>query len=354
MNKHLIQGIENELSSCASKKRAAELQWFFKTKPGEYGEGDVFIGINMPVLRSIAKKFLHIGLKSLQFFIRSKIHEYRSFALICLEYKYSSAFRKERELRSECARDGKGERSARGMKSCKSAKGVSDLENGSVSENSFALKDVQILKDAGNSENMENAENVLSIVRFYTDNVDYINNWDLVDISAPKILGHFCYYENYYGDCGGDRHVVRGGYESDNCLEDNQDNAIDDEQNRIENHAENNKLLRKSVKCLLDEYADSDDLWKNRIAVVSTLYLIKNGHFDLTMKYAKKLMHHKHDLMHKAVGWMLREIGNKNVDVLRSFLNEFASVMPRTMLRYAIEKLSNRKSYLAIKKVNSK
>jgi 3-methyladenine DNA glycosylase AlkD len=282
MTNNLIQNIENAMAQYSSQKRAKDLQRFFKTKPGEYGEGDVFIGIDMPTLRSIAKSFSHISLSDLKFFITSKIHEYRSFALICLEIKYNAAF--------------------------KIAFHESKNTSTSMSGEDTCAEDVFM-------------NDVLQIVRFYTDHVDYINNWDLVDISAPKILGHYYYNES----------ILKNDFAK----------------KLLVNKASTNE---KTIASLLNDYSEESSLWKNRIAVVSTLYLIKHGHFDVTLKFAEKLINHKHDLMHKAIGWMLREIGSKDLTVLENFLSKFASVMPITMLRYAIEKFRNRNDYLAIKR----
>lgn len=136
------------------------------------------------------------------------------------------------------------------------------------------------------------------IVRFYLGHTKWINNWDLVDLSSPNILGKY--------------------------------------------------LVHREDRSILYELAGSTDIWKQRIAVVSTLTLIRNGQYDDTMRLAQKLLAAKHDLMQKAVGWMLREVGKRDEELLRGFLEKHKSMMPRTMLRYAIEKLSpeQRKNFM--------
>ena len=140
------------------------------------------------------------------------------------------------------------------------------------------------------------------IVNKYIENADYINNWDLVDQSAPYIIGDFVF---------------------------------------------NNK----DKLSLLYELANTNHLWKQRISIVSTQYLIKNGFYEPTIKLSEFFLNHEHHLIHKAVGWMLRELGKKDIEELYSFLDKFASKMPRVMLRYAIERLddNNRKYYMSLK-----
>ncbi|MDR2396198.1 MAG: DNA alkylation repair protein [Endomicrobium sp.] len=141
----------------------------------------------------------------------------------------------------------------------------------------------------------------LKIVKLYLKNSRYINNWDLVDLSCYKITGHYWY--NY---------SLEGYW----------------------------------------EFAKSKNLWKQRIAIVSTLYFIKHGRFDEILKLSELLLNHKHNLIHKAVGWMLREVGKQNKQTLTSFLDKYSSLMPKIMLRYSIEKISlqERKYYLDLSK----
>lgn len=147
------------------------------------------------------------------------------------------------------------------------------------------------------------SENKESVFNFYIKSSKQINNWDLVDLSAPKIFG---------------RHIL------------------------------NNKKKNFSLEKLLFEYANSENLWEKRIAIVSTLYFITNKRFNETLKICEILMSDKHDLIHKACGWMLREIGKRDIKTLENFLKKHYKVMPRTMLRYAIERFpeNKRQAYL--------
>lgn len=217
----------------ANKRQAEILQRFFKTGPGEYGEDDIFHGIKVPVQRTIAKQFQHLPLNDLQILLKSKVHEERLIALLILVLKFKYA-------------------------------------NETVREKLF---------------------------KFYLNNSERINNWDLVDLSADKIVGAF--------------------------------------------------LIDKD-KLLLFKLAKSSNLWERRIAMISTFYFIKNGIFDFTFQIAELLLNDEHDLIHKAVGWMLREIGKRDLEPEEEFLKLHYKQMPRTMLRYAIEKFpeSKRQAYL--------
>lgn len=235
MNKiNLLQSIIDELNENACKEKAQHHLKFFKTGSGEYGEGDKFIGVNVPIQRKIAKKYYReLNLKELKKLLRNEIHEYRSTALFMLCYKFEKA-----------------------------------------------------------TENEKN-----SIVNLYLDNLAYVNNWDLVDTSAPTILGGFLFDKN---------------------------------------------------RSLLYDLANSDDLWKQRIAIIATLYFIRRNDFYDTLAISEILIHHHHDLIHKAVGWMIREVGKRDKDVAIAFLQKHYTEMPRTMLRYAIEKFDEdlRKQFL--------
>ncbi|MCS7052399.1 MAG: DNA alkylation repair protein [Ignavibacterium sp.] len=232
---NLIKSIKRELNSFASKEKALFLPKFFKTGKGEYAEGDKFIGVTVPNQRLVAKKYYSkITLNEIEELLESPIHEHRLTALIMLVYK-------------------------------------------------FEKTNVQSERD--------------EIFDLYLSKTDKINNWDLVDLSAPKILGAY---------------------------------------------------LFEREKNLLYDFAKSDHLWKQRISIVSTYYFIKRYHFEETLKISEILLNHKHDLIQKAVGWMLREIGNINLEVEINFLNKHYKQMPRTMLRYAIEKFDEdlRQKYL--------
>lgn len=222
----------------ANPKRAADLAWFFKTGPGEYGEGDRFIGATVPQSRIVAKQFAGLPAAEIFELAQSPIHEHRHCAMVILVNQFQRA--KQQGTRDE----------------------IFDLY-------------MQLL-DAGR-----------------------INNWDLVDVSAPYI----------------------GAWWLD------QPDALE----------------------RLTELAAHADLWHRRAAVIFTFAAIRAGRLDLTWALAQQLLGDKHDLMHKAVGWMLREAGKRDLDGLRGFLRANVSRMPRTMLRYAIEKLDEpeRKAWLA-------
>jgi len=217
--------IIQHLNSFINTEKAAFLPHFFQAYPGGYGEGDCFIGVTVPDQRKVARKYYRtISLEELAVLIQSKVHEHRLTAIFILVLKYE--------------------------------KTKSELEK----------------------ENL---------VNFYLNNISAINNWDLVDSSAYKILGAFLFNKD---------------------------------------------------RSLLYHFATSGDLWPQRIAMISTLYFIKRDDFVDTLKIADSLLEHEHDLIHKAVGWMLREVGNRDFAVEYNFLKDRYRRMPRTMLRYAIEK----------------
>ena len=226
-------GLIEMLRTLGDPKRVKASAWFFKTGPGEYGEGDKFLGIRVPIQRKVAKQFEDLPFSDIKKLLRSNAHEHRFVALKILVMRY---------------------------------------------------------EDADNIQKKR-------IVDFYLSNIKYINNWDLVDTSAPYILG--------------------------------------------------NHFLLKN-KNILYELAKSKSIWKRRIAIISTASFIKQGDYRDTLKIAEILLQDKHDLVHKAVGWMLREIGNRSLKTEIKFLNKYYKVMPRTMLRYAIEKFpqEKRKYYL--------
>jgi 3-methyladenine DNA glycosylase AlkD len=226
----MIKKLKKELDDHKNLKKAKILSRFFKTGKGQYGEGDIFLGIKVPEQRRIAKKY-NLSLEEIQELLNSKIHEYRLVALFVLIDKYKK------------------------------------------------FKDKKIIVD------------------FYLKNTRNINNWDLVDLSASKILGEY---------------------------------LID----------KNKEILYKLAK--------SNDLWEKRISIIATLAFIKTNKFEDTLKISKILLNDKHDLIHKAVGWMLREVGKKDQKVEEEFLKKCYKKMPRTMLRYSIEKFDEikRKDYL--------
>jgi 3-methyladenine DNA glycosylase AlkD len=223
--------VRKELKSMADPDKAVILQRFFKTGLGQYGEGDIFIGVTVPQSRKIAKKFSQLQLVEVKTLLYSRIHEERLVALLILVWRYSSA--------------------------------------------------------------LDNREEKEEIVKFYLDNIKQVNNWDLVDLSAPNILG---------------AHLI-----------DNRDRR------------------------LLYRLAKSENVWERRVAILATYHFIRNGDFSYTLKIAEMLLQDRHDLIHKAVGWMLREVGKRDATAQEAFLEKYWSVMPRTMLRYAIERLPENK-----------
>lgn len=235
--------IERLKGVASAEKRKVQLR-FFKTSEGEYGYGDNFLGVMVPQIRLIVKECLNdIDLTEIENLLHSEYHEARLAALLMLVKMYE-----------DCMNLSIGVGRPRSyMQGCTP----------------------ECLKK--------------KIFDIYISNTDFINNWDLVDLSAPNIVGNHL----YNGDCS-----------------------------------------------LLYEFAKSNHLWKQRIAVVATLTFIRKGDFTHTYALAKLFMDTSHDLMQKAAGWMLREAGKRNIELLRNFLNEYKSKMPRTMLRYAIEKFS--------------
>ncbi|MCE5212586.1 MAG: DNA alkylation repair protein [Deltaproteobacteria bacterium] len=217
--------ISKRLLEMGNKEDARFLQGFFKTGPGQYGEGDIFLGIRVPVVRKLAKEYQDIPLKETAILLKSPYHEIRLFALISL---------------------------------------VTTFANGD-----------EIIQK--------------KIYDLYLANTAYINNWDLVDISAPNIAGAYLFTRN---------------------------------------------------RRLLYQMAKSKSLWERRIAVLATFYFIKNKQFTDLLKIAEILLNDQEDLIHKATGWMLREVGKRDTDCLEEFLQKHCRTMPRTMLRYAIEKFS--------------
>lgn len=233
------QDVIDALNEHAKPTDAIFLQRFFKTGKGQYGEGDVFIGVRVPDTRRVCAQFYGLPLSEVKRLLASKVHEHRLAAVILLTNAYQKGSDAMRQSVYECY--------------------------------------LQAVYDGR------------------------INNWDIVDTSAEFIIGEY---------------------------------------------------LRDKPKRLLERLADSTDIWQRRVAVLSTFAYIKTGDGELTLRLAKKLLHDPHDLIQKAVGWMLREVGKRcDESLLRAFLNTHAYEMPRTMLRYAIERLdvASRKKYMAMK-----
>ena len=230
-----LQNLKKDLRIYQKKDKAKILQRFFKTGPGEYGEGDIFLGLKAEEIKTVVKKYQGFSLLNLKKLLASKIHEERTAAVIILNYQFQKA-------------DIKGKN---------------------------------------------------KIYKFYLNNLSGINSWDLVDNSAHRIIG---VYLSFSG------------------------------------------ISRE----ILYKLARSGGLWKRRIAIMATYQFIRERQFEETLKLAKILLNDKEDLIHKAVGWMLREVGNRDLATEESFLKKYYRKMPRTMLRYAIEKFpeKKRKSYL--------
>jgi len=227
-----MKTIRQELRDRIQPGHAETAAWFFKSGPGEYGEGDRFLGVRVPEIRAVAN--MDDDRSDVSRLLHSKWHEERLLALLILVRRFE---RGEEAIRK-------------------------------------------------------------AIFDFYLSETRWINNWDLVDVSAYKIVGAW--------------------------------------------------LLGRS-RAPLRRLAASQCLWERRIAIVSTFAFIRDGDVDDTFSLARKLLNDPHDLMHKACGWMLREAGKRDVRALENFLDENGTRMPRTMLRYAIEKFpeSRRKAYLA-------
>lgn len=242
----MIQSLVYELQSLHDPVRVEILQKFFQTGPGQYGEGDQFLGLKVPPMRKIAKKYYKdMSLEAITSLLESPIHEYRFVALIILTYQFQ--MRQDKRQKTW---------------------------------------DVDFRKPQ------------LELIDLYCSHTHYINNRDLVDVSAPQTLGAF--------------------------------------------------LLDEADRSILYDFAASDLLWERRIAMIASFAFIKQDQFDDALALAKALLYDHHDLMHKAVGWMLREIGKRSLAVEEDFLMEWYQEIPRTMLRYAIEKFpeARRQQYL--------
>jgi 3-methyladenine DNA glycosylase AlkD len=230
----VINKVKKDLRKHTNKQKAKVFPKFFKTGPGEYGEGDRFIGVTVPNCRLVANKYSKITLLDAQNLLKSKFHEERLVALLILVHKFAKA-------------------------------------------DKYGKK---------------------KIFHLYLKNTEYINNWDLVDLSCHKIIGEY---------------------------------------------------LTDKPKDRLIKLAKSTNLWERRVAIVSTYAFIRKSKYAPTLKISKILLNDKHDLIHKAIGWMLREVGKKNEKALEEFLQKNYNKMPRTTLRYAIERFPEKKRQLYLK-----
>jgi len=233
-SKLTLADLRRELAAAADPQRARNLAWFFKTGKGQYGEGDKFCGITVPVQRKIARRYRHLRLADVKKLLKSRVHEHRFTGLEILVFQY----------------------------------------------------------EAGDAVVQQ------KVFDFYLDNTQRTSNWDLVDGSAPYIVG---------------RHLL----------------------------ARPRRILYRLAK--------SSNLWERRIAMVSTMAFIAQNDLDDTFAIATLLLGDKHDLIHKAVGWMLREAGKRSQPALLDFLKRNYAAMPRTALRYAIERLPEAQRKRALK-----
>jgi 3-methyladenine DNA glycosylase AlkD len=216
--------IQAEIVALSTLEKIAKVIRFFKTSKDSYGEHDKFLGVTVPELRILAKKYKDLSISDLSILITSKFNEIRLIALIILRFQYEKA-------------------------------------------------------DFANQQ---------KIVDFYIQYVDFVNNWNLVDLSAPYILGDFCI---------------------------------------------------KTTPDVLCKFAKSSNIWHKRIAVIASHALVRNRNYDLTLQLSELFLNEPHDLIQKATGWMLREIGKRDRYTLLAFLDEFAAKMPSVMLSYALEHL---------------
>ena len=267
----------SRMLACADPTQVEGLSRFFKTGPGQYGEGDKFLGIKVPVTREVVKgcwrEMLPMdgrkGFPELEECVCSEFHEVRLAALLTLVEIFRYAQKTE--------------------KKAKGATGKTELASGKTDITKSRL---------GGATETAGVPMTRQCVDFYLAHTKYINNWDLVDLSCYPLLGEW--------------------------------------------------LLDKDRTLLYDLARNGKTLWEQRIGMVSTMTFIRHGQLEDTFAIADILLHHPHDLIHKAVGWLLREAGKKDKNALEAFLAPRYQSMPRTMLRYAIEKFpeAERLAYL--------
>ena len=233
----MLNQLKQELKKHSHPDKAKVYARFFKTGKGQYGEGDIFLGLTVPEQRALAKKYVGISFADVKKLLYSKYHEHRLTGLFILVYKYEIADSAEKQR----------------------------------------------------------------IIKFYIQHKDRGNNWDLIDCVADKLLG---------------------------------------------------KHLIDKDKSLLYQLAKSESLWDRRIAIITTFEFIRSKKFDDTIKISEILLNDKHDLIQKAVGWMLREMGKRDEKPLIKFLDKYYKIMPRTTLRYAIERLDENKRKFYLNKQN--
>ena len=244
------------MESLRNEEQRRVLMGFFKTGPGEYGEGDEFLGLKVPQTREVVRAAKDLPLSEIPTLLMSRWHEVRLCGLLIMVdiFEKQATKRLTHDAKAICKRD--------------------------------------------------------EILTMYLKYAEQANNWDLVDLSAPKILGHWLLLPTHLGD------------------------GTEDYKRQV-----------------LDELAQSSNLWRQRMSIVCTWKTSQMGDASWCLRYAEIHLHHPHDLMHKAVGWMLREMGKRvSMELLREFLRQHAQEMPRTALRYAIEKMTDaeRKQWMSI------
>ena len=235
------------MESLRNEEQRRVLMGFFKTGPGEYGEGDEFLGLKVPQTREVVRAAKDLPLSEVPVLLMSRWHEVRLCGLLIMVdmFEKQATKRLTHDAKAICKRD--------------------------------------------------------EILTIYLKYAEQANNWDLVDLSAPKILGHWLLLPTHLGD------------------------GTEDYKRQV-----------------LDELAQSSNLWRQRMSIVCTWKTSQMGDVSWCLRYAEIHLHHPHDLMHKAVGWMLREMGKRvSMELLREFLRQHAHEMPRTALRYAIEKMTD-------------
>lgn len=240
--------IKTDLKQYIKPKKVPIYMNFFKTAKGQYGEGDRFFGIAMPHIRKVARQYKDVDFDTIKKLLESPYHEHRMTGLLILVYKFETI--------------------------------ATPVKTGHAPSQRTSQRD---------------------IYNFYIKNIQHVNNWDLVDVTTPNIMGQYLY-----------------------------------------DHPDK--------KDILYSYARSNNLWKKRVAILATFRFIKHDDFADTLKIATILLHDDHDLIHKAVGWMLREVGKRDEAQLCTFLDKHYKTMPRTMLRYAIERLTQEQRTYYMKK----
>jgi len=261
------------LKVIASPEKAEVLSRFFKMGPGQYGEGDVFLGVTMPEIRKVAREFRELPFSEIETLLASPYHEARMAGLLVLVDRFERA----------------GEESRK------------------------------------------------EVYDFLIAHRGAMNNWDLVDVIVPKIVGAYLTGLQFTPSKTHPSVPRTGQLPSERGAGKRE---VGEERAGEKGAGRKIAVMGWSGREILYHFAQSDDLWERRIAIVSTFAFIRADEFDDTIAIAKMLLGDRHDLIHKATGWMLREVGKRDESVLRKFLDTHAPRMPRTMLRYAIERLS--------------